>query len=185
MVILSACFEVSAALLVRTVRQSYAVGRPACLAALCLLVLAANALAATQGSVSGQSTGTLSINVVVPPRIEIAGNGRTSLDLSSGFANHPLCIGGRGVSAYSVAAIGSGKSGRFALSAEGGDELMYKTSVLDLKTGAQTLLRAGEATQRLQLRQAPNCQKLSFSVEVLGKTGSGQGGVLTLVVAPE
>ena len=70
------------------------------IAALAAAVAPNNVLAASQGTLGSTSTGSFTIRLVIPPRLEV-----TAQPLSTDKTSTPFCINGRGIDYYSTSLL--------------------------------------------------------------------------------
>ncbi len=145
------------------------------------------ASASSQGRIGAVSVAATTIGVVIPPSLQVARPADSLVDLSAGTAQHPLCISGRGVSAYSLSVAGSGPGGGLALS-DGRGGLPYNAIMHSDQIGAVPL-HAGLKSRSVELPAASVCEQASLALQLVDKpqapASRGHGGVLTLVVSPE
>ncbi len=143
------------------------------------------ASAASQGQIGATSVAATTLGVVIPPSLQVVRPADSSVEFSAGAARHALCVSGRGVSAYAIAAAGSGEGGQFALS-DGPNPLLYN-AVMFSNPSEAVPLQAGRKTPAMELRATNVCQQVSLALKLdEGKPATGgQSGILTVVISPE
>ena len=147
-------------------------------------VYAGSAGAASQGAIAGVSSATAQIGVVIPVSLHLSGGVGAAVALSAGTGHHPLCLSGRGVSAYAFRAVGSSGEGLVVSGDKG--QVGYSATIHTERAGAFPLT-AGRSSQPIELPDRDGCEPMLLSLKLLeaGATDDQLAGTLTVVVAPE
>ncbi|MGB5247557.1 MAG: hypothetical protein WBM54_04850 [Woeseia sp.] len=155
------------------------------------------ALAATQGTVGPNSTGTLDITLGVSDAVRISNLADINLGAFAGVdavGTSVACVFRNGTGNYQLTATGSGPLGEFRL-ANGTDTVDYSVRYNDANTGAQavtsgTLLSGLTGADPVSSTCATTGNNATVEVTVAATDAAGlpaatYAGTLTLVVAPE
>ncbi|HWL67643.1 MAG TPA: hypothetical protein VNS22_04585 [Geminicoccus sp.] len=168
------------------------------------IALAAPAMAATQGELGDDSSGTSALSVTIPEQVQITGIGDITLDdldaadLASPtgvFATDDVCVfSNAGESrSYGVVATGSGEAGAFTL-VNGDETLAYEVKFNSSPGGNGTKLDPDDEPVAFAGGKEsldPGCGNANASFQVdftptaLQAATAGQyGGTLTFLVSP-
>ncbi len=165
-------------------------------------VISSTAIAATDGTVGGTSTGTTVINVIVNDSVQISGLrdlGGTFDGVNAVVDSDTACVYRNGTGLYQVTGTGDGAGGAFTIT-NGSDTIPYAVNWNDVPTaglaagganltsGAPLSGQTGADTSETSCTTGGDTAAVEVTVaasDLLGVTNGTLTGTLSLLISPE